>query len=47
MIGKGLIVLGCGLIVRIIGAYLITGCRGYTRKERVFISIAWIPKATV
>lgn len=47
MIGKGLVVLFCGLIARIGGAMLITSKQRYTWREQIFISIAWIPKATV
>jgi NhaP-type Na+/H+ or K+/H+ antiporter len=47
MIGKGLVVLFVGLVARIGGAMLITSKQRYNFKEQIFISIAWIPKATV
>ncbi|XP_066488537.1 sodium/hydrogen exchanger 9B2 [Tiliqua scincoides] len=39
--------LGIALIVRIIATFLMVCCAGFDIKEKVFISVAWIPKATV
>ncbi|XP_022174970.1 sodium/hydrogen exchanger 9B2-like [Myzus persicae] len=47
MIFLGLIVLGFGLVIRL----MVTTCSvvgsGFSRKEILFINIAWLPKATV
>lgn len=47
MIWKGVIVVLCCLTIRCSVAYLITAPFKYTKGERIFISLCWIPKATV
>lgn len=39
--------LGIALVVRIIVTFLMVCFAGFNFKEKVFISLAWIPKATV
>ena len=42
------LIVSIGLIFRLVAAFLVTrGSNGFTFNERVFIAIAWIPKATV
>ena len=36
-----------GVFVRLLTAYAVVGGRGLTNKERQFISVSWVPKATV
>jgi len=43
----GVLCLGIGLFVRLIVTYLVVANANLTTKERLFISIAWVPKATV
>ncbi|KAM9330488.1 LOW QUALITY PROTEIN: sodium/hydrogen exchanger 9B2-like [Gastrophryne carolinensis] len=38
---------GIALIVWIVATFLLVSCKGFNLKERIFISLAWIPKATV
>lgn len=46
-VGLGIGVLICGLSVRIIVSYLAVLGGNLTHRERIFISLAWLPKATV
>eukprot|EP00088_Acartia_fossae_P039215 TRINITY_DN4080_c0_g1_i4.p1 TRINITY_DN4080_c0_g1~~TRINITY_DN4080_c0_g1_i4.p1 ORF type:complete len:584 (-),score=105.68 TRINITY_DN4080_c0_g1_i4:743-2494(-) len=46
-VGRGIGVLVCGLSVRIVVSYLAVMGGNLTHKERFFISLAWLPKATV
>uniref|UniRef100_A0A8D0H2A1 Cation/H+ exchanger transmembrane domain-containing protein n=1 Tax=Sphenodon punctatus TaxID=8508 RepID=A0A8D0H2A1_SPHPU len=39
--------LGIALIVRVIATFLLVSFAGFNLKEKIFISLAWIPKATV
>lgn len=39
--------LGIALAVRIIATFLMVCFAGFNFKEKVFVSLAWIPKATV
>ena len=43
----GVAVLCIGLVFRVIASYLAVGCGNLTPKERLFVSLAWLPKATV
>ena len=43
----GILVILCGIIVRFTTTFLVTYSKAYTVKERLFIAICWIPKATV
>lgn len=40
-------ILGIALVVRIIATFLMVSFAGFNFKEKVFVSLAWIPKATV
>ena len=46
-VGIGVAVLFTGLLFRIAASYLAVGCGNLTAKERMFIALAWLPKATV
>lgn len=46
-IGRGISTLAVGLLLRILVTYLVTFGNCLTLKDRVFICIAWLPKATV
>ena len=43
----GLATLAIGLFVRLTVTYLVVAKQGFTVKERIFIALAWLPKATV
>lgn len=45
--GFALIVLGIGLVMRGVGVFLATTGANLTKKERVFVTISYLPKATV
>ncbi|KAI1238508.1 hypothetical protein IHE44_0013242 [Lamprotornis superbus] len=40
-------ILGIALVVRIVATFLMVSFAGFNFKEKVFVSLAWIPKATV
>ncbi|ETW95250.1 MAG: hypothetical protein ETSY1_31400 [Candidatus Entotheonella factor] len=44
---SGLIILAIGLLVRLSVSYTAVCGAGFTRLERLFIALAWLPKATV
>ena len=46
-VGYGLAVLAIGLTIRIIVSYLSVLGGDLTTKERIFVALAWLPKATV
>ncbi|KAG1663788.1 Sodium/hydrogen exchanger 9B2 [Nymphon striatum] len=46
-IGYGIAVLSIGLFFRIIASFFVVLGAGLTMKERLFIALAWLPKATV
>jgi len=46
-VGWGLLVLACGLIFRTITSNLVVLGGGLNMKERLFVALAWLPKATV
>ncbi len=46
-LGRGIATLAVGLLLRTIVTYLVTFGNNLNRKERLFICIAWLPKATV
>ena len=46
-VGYGLLVLVLGLLCRLAASYLATLAGGLTTQERVFVALAWLPKATV
>ena len=43
----GLLVVLCGLIARALAAFLAVGGGQNNKKERLFVALAWMPKATV
>ncbi|XP_015261253.1 PREDICTED: mitochondrial sodium/hydrogen exchanger 9B2-like [Gekko japonicus] len=45
--GLCLATMGASLLVRIIAAFSLVSCAGFDFKEKLFIALAWIPKATV
>ncbi|XP_073495293.1 sodium/hydrogen exchanger 9B2 isoform X1 [Phyllobates terribilis] len=46
-VGLCIATLGIALIIRIFFTFLMVSCAGFNMKEKVFISLAWMPKATV
>lgn len=43
----GLACVFIGLVIRVLVTYLLVHFGGFSLKEKLFISIAWLPKATV
>ncbi|KAM8939422.1 sodium/hydrogen exchanger 9B2-like [Pelodytes ibericus] len=46
-VGLCVATLSIALVVRIFSTFLMVCCAGFKLKEKIFISLAWIPKATV
>nr|XP_030127513.3 sodium/hydrogen exchanger 9B2 isoform X1 [Taeniopygia guttata]XP_030127514.3 sodium/hydrogen exchanger 9B2 isoform X1 [Taeniopygia guttata]XP_032604076.2 sodium/hydrogen exchanger 9B2 isoform X1 [Taeniopygia guttata]XP_041571846.1 sodium/hydrogen exchanger 9B2 isoform X1 [Taeniopygia guttata] len=46
-VGLCVAILGIALVVRIIATFLMVSFAGFNFKEKIFVSLAWIPKATV
>ncbi|XP_061768932.1 sodium/hydrogen exchanger 9B2 isoform X2 [Nerophis ophidion] len=46
-VGLGIAVIILGLLVRLLATFVLVHCAGFVLKERLFIAIAWLPKATV
>ncbi|KAF7641478.1 hypothetical protein LDENG_00280320 [Lucifuga dentata] len=46
-VGLGLACISVGLAVRLLITFLLVHFGGFTLKEKVFIAVAWLPKATV
>jgi len=46
-IPKGIVVVVCGVVLRTVAAFFATLGAGLNFKERLFIALAWMPKATV
>uniref|UniRef100_A0A3P8XA90 Cation/H+ exchanger transmembrane domain-containing protein n=1 Tax=Esox lucius TaxID=8010 RepID=A0A3P8XA90_ESOLU len=46
-IGLGMACLAVGLVIRLLVMFLMVFFGGFNMKEKLFISVAWIPKATV
>ena len=46
-VGYGLLLLLLGLVVRLLVTYVCVWTTQFTHAERTFISMAWLPKATV
>jgi len=44
---KGLAVLAIGLTIRLIVSFFAVAGLGFNLKEHIFITLAWMPKATV
>jgi NhaP-type Na+/H+ or K+/H+ antiporter len=47
VIGKGIVVIVCGVAARWIATFMVGAGQNFTTKERAFMGFAWIPKATV
>lgn len=47
LVGYGLATLGAGLLLRFIVTYFAVFGNGFSKKEKLFCAIAWLPKATV
>lgn len=45
--GLGIATLLIALLVRILFTFVCVLCAGFNMREKVFISLAWMPKATV
>ncbi|XP_068443548.1 sodium/hydrogen exchanger 9B2-like isoform X2 [Clinocottus analis] len=46
-VGLGLACIGTGLLVRLLVTFLLVHYGGFDLKEKLFIAVAWLPKATV
>ncbi|XP_028932432.1 sodium/hydrogen exchanger 9B2 isoform X1 [Ornithorhynchus anatinus] len=46
-VGLCVAILGIALVMRILTTFLMVCCAGFNLKEKIFISLAWVPKATV
>ncbi|XP_038128243.1 sodium/hydrogen exchanger 9B2 isoform X1 [Cyprinodon tularosa] len=46
-VGLGIACILIGLVVRLLFTFLVVQSGGFTLKEKVFIAVAWLPKATV
>ncbi|XP_070978445.1 sodium/hydrogen exchanger 9B2-like [Oncorhynchus clarkii lewisi] len=46
-VGLGMACLGTGLVIRVLFTFLMVFFGGFNTKEKLFISVAWLPKATV
>ncbi|XP_036407743.1 sodium/hydrogen exchanger 9B2-like [Megalops cyprinoides] len=46
-VGLGLAALSIGLVVRVLFTFVMVLFAGFNMKEKVFIALAWLPKATV
>lgn len=45
--GLGVACVAIGLVVRLLATFLLVHFGGFTWKEKLFIAVAWTPKATV
>ncbi len=46
-IGQAFVLLICGLVLRTLSSLIVLTRSGFSWKEKIFVAIAWIPKATV
>ncbi|CAJ1048403.1 sodium/hydrogen exchanger 9B2 [Xyrichtys novacula] len=46
-VGLGLACITVGLVIRLLVTFLLVHYGGFNLKEKIFISVAWLPKATV
>lgn len=46
-VGLGVATLCVGLLVRVLVTFCVVLFAGFNMKEKIFISLAWMPKATV
>jgi NhaP-type Na+/H+ or K+/H+ antiporter len=47
LFGMALVVIICGLVLRVIVAVVVVTGNKFTIKEKIFIGLSWLPKATV
>ncbi|CAB4028608.1 sodium hydrogen exchanger 9B2-like [Paramuricea clavata] len=47
LIGRGIAILVVGMIPRLLMVYFVVSRNNFTRKEKIFLMLSWIPKATV
>ena len=45
--GRGISLIVVGLVLRILASYFLVLGNGFNIKEKLFVAIAWLPKATV
>lgn len=45
--GLGVACISIGLVIRLLVTFLLVHFGGFTLKEKLFIALAWLPKATV
>lgn len=45
--GLGIACLSIGLVIRLLVTFLLVHFGGFNLKEKLFIAVAWLPKATV
>lgn len=46
-LGLGMACILIGLVIRLLVTFLLVHYGGFSLKEKLFISVAWLPKATV
>ncbi|KAL7375685.1 hypothetical protein ABVT39_021984, partial [Epinephelus coioides] len=46
-VGLGLACISIGLVIRLLVTFLLVHYAGFNLKEKIFIAVAWLPKATV
>ncbi|CAK6978864.1 sodium/hydrogen exchanger 9B2 [Scomber scombrus] len=46
-VGLGIACISIGLVIRLLVTYLVVHYAGFNLKEKLFIAVAWLPKATV
>lgn len=47
VLANSVLVVAIGITLRTVAAFFAVAAAGFTLKERLFISLAWLPKATV
>ncbi len=47
IIGQAFVLLICGLVLRTLSSVIVLTRSGFSWKEKIFVAIAWLPKATV
>jgi hypothetical protein len=46
-LGRGIAILVVGMIPRLLMVYFVVSRNNFTQKEKIFLMLSWIPKATV
>ena len=46
-VGRGIVLIVVGLVLRVIVSFLVVLGNGFTIKEMLLVAVAWLPKATV